>query len=320
MRKLLAAILLLVSSTLQAQAPAYPSQPIRVLVPYAPGGAVDTATRILTQKMTERLGWNFVIDNRPGGNGFIAVGAAAKAPADGYTLLMASGGELALNPALFPSVPYDVDRDFVPISMVNDSPMLFIANTSAPFNTFQELVAAAKARPGTIAYSSAGAGSMNHLAGESLALAAGVKLLHIPYKGGAPAAAAIAAGDVPFGVAAIPGAIPHLKSGKTKVIGLTTAKRTSVDGTWGTPREAGLADVDVSIWVGLLAPKGTPDAVVERLNAEVRRTLEQPDVQKRFNDLGSDVAPMTSAEFANRIRTAAGQYRKIVGSAGMKAE
>ncbi|HYF19862.1 MAG TPA: tripartite tricarboxylate transporter substrate-binding protein, partial [Ramlibacter sp.] len=200
MRKLLAAILLLVSSTLQAQAPAYPSQPIRVLVPYAPGGAVDTATRILTQKMTERLGWNFVIDNRPGGNGFIAVGAAAKAPADGYTLLMASGGELALNPALFPSVPYDVDRDFVPISMVNDSPMLFIANTSAPFNTFQELVAAAKARPGTIAYSSAGAGSMNHLAGESLALAAGVKLLHIPYKGGAPAAAAIAAGDVPFGV------------------------------------------------------------------------------------------------------------------------
>ncbi len=318
MKKLFAGMLLMASFSLHAQTGAYPAQSIRVMVPFAPGGAVDTAARLLTQKMTERLGWNFVIDNRPGGNGFIAVSAAAKSPPDGYTLLMASGGELALNAALFPNMPYDVERDFVPISMVNDAPMLFIANASAPFNTFQELVAAAKARPGALAYSSAGAGSMNHLAGESLALAAGVKLLHVPYKGGAPAVTAIAAGDVPFGVAAIPGAIPHLQSGKAKVIGLTTAKRTDVDRNWGTPQEAGISGVDVSIWVGLLAPKGTPDAIVERLNAEVRQTLAQADVQKRFAEMGSEIAPMSSAEFARHIRTATARYKAIVSDAGMK--
>src|SRR5437773_8638365 len=200
-----------------AQAQDYPAKPIRILVPFAPGGAVDTSTRILTQKMTERLGWNFVVENRPGGNGFIATTAVAKAPADGYTLLMAHTGEFAVNPALFDNVPYELERDFVPITMVSDAPMLYLAKSAAPFNTFQELVSAAKARPGSISFSSAGNGSINHLAGEWLALAAGIKLLHVPYKGGAPAAAAVASGDVQFGVMAAPGAIPHIKDRKSVV-------------------------------------------------------------------------------------------------------
>jgi tripartite-type tricarboxylate transporter receptor subunit TctC len=319
MKKLMGCLLLLAASAVHAQ-PAYPAQQIRVLVPFAPGGAVDTAARVLTQKMSERLGWNFIVDNRPGGNGFIAVTAAAKAPPDGYTLLMASAGEVTLNPALFPNAPYDVDRDLVPITMVSDSPMLFLANAAAPFNSFQELITAAKAKPGTIAYSSAGAGSMNHLAGEWLALAAGIKLIHVPYKGGSPAAAAIAAGDVQFGVAAIPGAIPHIQSGKAKVIGLTTAKRSPLDRSWTTPRDSGVPDVDVSIWVGLLGPKGIPQAIVDKLNAEVRKTLEAPDVQKRFADLGGESAGMTQADFTARIRNDALKYKAIVQTAGMKAE
>jgi tripartite-type tricarboxylate transporter receptor subunit TctC len=297
----------------------YPSKPIRVLVPFAPGGAVDTTARILAQKMTERLGWQFVVDNRPGGNGFIATTAVAKAAPDGYTLLMAHTGEFAVNPAVFANVPYELDRDFVPITMVTDAPMLYLANSQAPFNSFQELVAAAKAKPGAISFSSAGNGSINHLAGEWLAVAAGVKMLHVPYKGGAPAATAIAAGDVQLGVVSIPGATPHLKSGRAKVLGITTAKRSALDPTWVTPRDAGL-DVDASIWVGLLAPKGVPQPIVERLNVEVRRTLDDPDVRKRYADQGFETVGMSSADFLARIRKDAERYKAVVQAAGIKPE
>jgi tripartite-type tricarboxylate transporter receptor subunit TctC len=297
----------------------YPSKPIRILVPFAPGGAVDTTARILAQKMTERLGWQFVVDNRPGGNGFIATTAVAKASPDGYTLLMAHTGEFAVNPAVFANVPYELDRDFVPITMVTDAPMLYLANSQAPFNSFQELVAAAKAKPGAISFSSAGNGSINHLAGEWLAVAAGVKMLHVPYKGGAPAATAIAAGDVQLGVVSIPGATPHLKSGRAKVLGITTAKRSALDPTWVTPRDAGL-DVDASIWVGLFAPKGVPQPIVERLNVEVRRTLDDPDVRKRYADQGFETVGMSSADFHARIKKDAERYKAIVQAAGIKPE
>src|SRR5947209_10248094 len=289
--------MVLAAASALALAQDYPSKPIRSLVPFAPGGAVDTRTRILTQKMNERLGWNFVVENRPGGNGFIATTAVQKSAPDGYTLLMAHTGEFAVNPALFENVPYELERDFVPITMVSDAPMLYLANSAAPFNSFQELVAVAKAKPGTITFSSAGSGSINHLAGEWLALAAGIKLLHVPYKGGAPAAAAVASSDVQFGVMAAPGAIPHIKSGRGKVIGITTAKKSPLDPSWATPRDAGIPDLDASIWVGLFAPKGTPQAVVDRVNKEVRQTLAMPDVQKRFiESAGGEAVGMTPAE------------------------
>jgi tripartite-type tricarboxylate transporter receptor subunit TctC len=297
----------------------YPSKPIRILVPFAPGGVVDTTARILSQKMTERLGWNFVVDNRPGGNGFIATTAAAKSPPDGYTLLMAHTGEFAVNPAVFANVPYDLDRDFVPITMVSDGPMLYLANSQVPFNNLSELIAAARAKPDSITFSSAGNGSINHLAGEWLALAAKVKLVHVPYKGGAPAATAIAAGDVQFGVIGVPGAVAHLKSGRAKVVGITTAKRSPLDPAWSTPRDAGL-DVDASIWAGLFAPKGVPQPIVDRLNAEVRKTLSDPDVQKRYADVGFETVGMSSADFHARIRKDAERYKAIVQAAGIKPE
>jgi tripartite-type tricarboxylate transporter receptor subunit TctC len=318
MKSLLVFIFLLFALPVQAQD--YPSKPIRMLVPFAPGGAVDTAARILALKMDERIGWKFVIENRPGGNGFIATTAVARSPADGYTLLVAHTGEFAVNPALFDNVPYDLERDFVAITMVNDAPMLYLANAGAPFNNFRELVAQAKAKPGFITFGSAGNGSINHLAGEWLAQAAGIKLLHVPYKGGAPAAAAVAAGDVHFGVMAVPGAIPHLKSGRAKVIGITTAKKSPLDPTWATPRDGGIPDLDASIWVGLFAPKGTPQAIVDKINAEVRKTLDQPDVKKRFVDIGSETAGMSSADFLARIKNDAERYKVIVKAAGVKAD
>jgi tripartite-type tricarboxylate transporter receptor subunit TctC len=302
-----------------AGAQEYPNKPIRMLVPFAPGGAVDTAARILAQKMDERIGWKFIIENRPGGNGFIATTAVAKSPADGYTLLVAHTGEFAVNPALFDNVPYELERDFVAITMVSDAPMLYLANAQAPFNNFRELVAAAKAKPGSITFGSAGNGSINHLAGEWLAQAAGIQLLHVPYKGGAPAAAAVAAGDVHFGVMAAPGAIPHIKSGRGKVIGITTAKKSLLDPSWATPRDAGIPDLDASIWVGLFAPKGTPQAIVERVNTEVRQTLGMPEVQKRFvESAGAEAVGMTQAEFLARIKADAERYKRVVQKAGVK--
>jgi tripartite-type tricarboxylate transporter receptor subunit TctC len=309
--------ILLGSTTANSQE--YPNKPIRMLVPFAPGGAVDTTARVLAQAMQQRANWQFVVENRPGGNGFIATTAVAKSPADGYTLLMAHTGEFAVNPALFDNVPYDLERDFVAITMVSDAPMLYLATAKAPFNTFQELVAQAKAKPGSITYGSAGNGSINHLAGEWLAQAAGIQLVHVPYKGGAPAAQAVAAGDVHFGVMAAPGAIPHIKSGRGKVIGITTAKKSPLDPSWATPRDAGIPDLDASIWVGLFAPKGTPQPIVERINKEVRETLKSPDVQKRFiESAGGEAVGMSQQEFLARIKADAERYKRVVQKAGVK--
>ena len=317
MRKLIGAVALLCAFAAQAQD--YPAKPIRMLVPFAPGGAVDTTARVLAQAMQQRVNWQFVVENRPGGNGFIATTAVAKAPADGYTLLMAHTGEFAVNPALFDNVPYELERDFAPITMVSDAPMLYLARSGAPFNNFRELIAAAKAKPNSITFGSAGNGSINHLAGEWLAQAAGIQLTHVPYKGGAPAAAAVAAGDVDFGVMAVPGAMPHMKSGRGKVIGISTAKKSPLDASWATPRDAGIPDLDASIWVGLFAPKGTPQPVIDRINAEVRKTLEIPDVQKRFVESGgAEAVGMTPAEFLARIKSDAERYKRVVQKAGVK--
>ncbi len=305
----------------QSQAQNYPNKPIRVLVPFAPGGVVDTSTRILTNKLTERLGWTFVIDNRPGGNGFIAVGLAAKAPADGYTILSAHTGEFSVNPVVFKNVPYDLDRDFTAITMLSDAAMAVVVSTASGIGSFKDLVAQARARPGKLTYGSPGNGSVNHLAAEWLAAAAGIKLLHVPYKGGAPAVAATAGADVALTVAGIPGVIPHLKSGRIKVIGVTTAKRSPHGPDWMTPQEGGIPGVDASIWVGMFAPKGVPKAVVDKLYAEMATTLKLPEVRERYATIaGADPIGMPPSEFHARVKQDLEGYRKVAQQVGLQAQ
>ena len=316
------AVLALTGLAPEARAQAdYPNKPIRILVPFAPGGFVDVAARLVGQKLSEKLGQQVIVENRPGGNGFIAVTAAAKAPADGYTLLMAHSGEFAVNPAVFASsIPYDLDRDFHPITLVSQAPMVLGAKTDGPYKSLQDLIAAAKAKPGTVGMSTPGTGSINHLAGEWIALASGVKFLHVPYKGGAPAAVAIATGEVPFGMAAISSALPQIKAGRVKVLAITTARKTHVDPAWPTAQEGGAKDVDLSIWAGLFAPKGVPQPIRDKLYREVAAILQMDDVKQKFAAGGSDVGGMKPEEFTAQIKREADNLKTIVQKAGVKPE
>ncbi len=279
----LAALCLIAAGAAAAQQ--YPDKPIRMLVPFPPGGVVDTSARILTTKLTERLGWQFVVDNRPGGNGFIAVTTAARGTPNGYTLLVAHTGEFAVNPALFKDVPYDLDRDFTPITMLSDAPMLVVVSTQSPIQSWKDLIAMAKAKPGQVTYG-APTGTVNHLTTEWLASAAGIKLHHIPYKGAPLAVAAVASGEVMLTVAGLPGVTPFLKPPRVRVLSLSTAKRTPQTQEWTSAAEAGLGGVDASIWVGLFAPKGVPKAIVDKLYKEVAEVLKLPDVRERYAVVG----------------------------------
>ncbi len=320
--RILTKTLLAIALTLApfAQAQDYPSRPIRLVVAFAPGGVVDTAARVLSSKMTERLGWQFVVDNRTGGNGLIGGGIVAKAQPDGYTLLLAHTGEFAINQWIFKNIPFDYSNDFIPIPMVNDGPMLVIVNSQSPIASFKDLIAAAKAKPGQMSYGSPGSGAVNHLAIEWLASAAGLKLLHVPYKGGAPAVTAVAQGDVPLTSAGVPGVLPHLNSGRVKVLGVTTARRWDFGRDWVPASEAGFPGVDASIWTGLFAPKGVPKQVINQIYAEVAKTLKQADVKERFATLGSEPVSMSPADFAKRVKQDAERYRKIVQTVGLEAQ
>jgi tripartite-type tricarboxylate transporter receptor subunit TctC len=318
-RKVFALLAALFAAAAHAQN--YPNKSIRVLVPFAPGGVVDTSTRILANKMTERLGWTFVIDNRPGANGFIAVALAAKAAPDGYTLLSAHTGEFAINPVVFKSVPYDYERDFTAITMLSDASMAVVVSTATGIGSFKELVSAAKAKPGQLTFGSPGSGSVNQLAADWLAAAAGIKILAVPYKGGAPAVAATAGGEVAFTVAGIPGVTPHLKSGRIKVIGVTTAKRSPHGPEWMTPQEGGISGVDASIWVGWFAPKGTPKPIVDKLYAEIATTLKLPEVRERYAVVGAaDAIGMPPAEFHARVKRDLDGYRKVARQVGLQPQ
>lgn len=303
-----------------AQAQDYPSRPIRLIVAFAPGGVADTAARVLTSKMTERLGWQFVVDNRTGGNGLIGGGIAAKAQPDGYTILLAHTGEFAINQWIFKNIPFDYSNDFIPITMVNDGPMLVVVNSQSPIASFKDLIAAARAKPGQMSYGTPGSGAVNHLATEWLASAAGLKLLHVPYKGGAPAVAAVAAGEVPLTVAGLPGVLPHLGSGRVRVLGVTTAKRWDFGRDWVPAHEAGFPGVDASIWTGLFVPKGVPKQIVNKIYSEVATTLRQQDVKERFATLGSEPSGMSPADFAKRVKHDAERYRKIVQTVGLEVQ
>ena len=313
-------IALIVFCAAPAQAQNYPAKPIHILVPYAPGGISDIASRILGAKLTEAWSQQVLVENRPGGNGFIAMAAAAKAAPDGYTMVMATGGDVAINPAMFKEMPYDVERDLAPIAMVSDAPLVLAAHGGAPYNSVADVIAAAKAQPGRISVATPGNGSINQIVLEWMALNTDTRFQHIPYKGGAPAAAALAAGDIPLGILASSSVAPHVKSGRVRVLAVTMGKRSTLNPEWPTLQQEGVKEVDASNWTALFAPKATPQPVIDKLNAEVVKILHMPDVKERFAGGGVDIIPSSAAELDARVKQEAERFRAIVQKANIRPD
>jgi tripartite-type tricarboxylate transporter receptor subunit TctC len=303
-----------------ARAQSYPTRPIHVVAPYAPGGIADIAARLIGQKLTEAWGQQVVVENRPGANGFIGTSTVARAAPDGYTLLVATVGDVAINPVLFKNVPYDVGRDLVPITMLSDTPTVLAANGGAAYNSVADVLKDAKARPGEIPIASPGIGSVNQLAFEWMGMGTGTKFLHVPYKGGAPAATSLAGGDVPLGVLAISSVNPFLQNGRIKVLAVTTAKRSSFDPQWPTLQESGVPDVDVSNWTLLMAPKGTPQPILDKLHEEVVRILGMADIKERFSAGGAVTVPTSVAELEARIKRDTAVFKTIVDKANIHVD
>jgi tripartite-type tricarboxylate transporter receptor subunit TctC len=299
----------------------FPNKSIRAIVSFAPGGVVDTSTRIVTAKLQETMNWHFVVDNRPGANGFIGAAAAAKANADGYTLLSAHTGELAVNPVMFKTMPYD-ENTFSPVIMLSDAPMLIVVNANnAAINSIKDLVAAARAKPGVVNFGSPGTGSVNHMASEWFSSAAGAKMTHVPYKGGAPAVVAVATGDATFTVAGLPGVLPHLQGKRVKVLGITTAKRSPMVPDYPTAQEMGVPGVDASIWVGFFVPRGVSAPVVNRLYNATAEVLKRNDVKERLAVVGgAEATALAGAAFQARIASDLERYRKVAAQVGIKPE
>lgn len=298
----------------------YPSRPVRIIVPYAPGGITDIAARLVGQKLNEALGQSFIVENRPGGNGFVAVMATVRAPADGYTLLVGTVAEFTINPSLYKKLPYDVERDLAPVAMLSDTPLVLVTTGHLPYHAVADVVAAARGQPETLAISSPGTGTFNHVTIAQLGLKAGIKLLHVPYRGGAPAATAIAAGDIPLGLLAISSVVPFLQSDHVRVLAVTTAKRSSFNPAWKTLQEEGVPDIDASNWVGMFAPRNVPKPIIEKLHDEIQRILVTADIRGLFAVGGADTTPMSIADFDARIKADTARFQNVVKEAGVQVE
>lgn len=303
-----------------AQAQTYPTRTIRLVAPYAPGGIADIAARLIGQKLTEAWGQQVITENRPGANGFLGVTAVSRADPDGYTLLVATAGDLTINPVLFKKVPYDVGKDLVPITMLSDTPTVLATHGDSQFKTVADVLKAAREKPGEIPMASPGIGSINQLAFEWMGLGTGVKFLHVPYKGGAPASTSLAGGDVPLGVLAISSVNPFLQNNKIRVLAVTTAKRSSFNPQWPTLQESGVPDVNISNWTCLMAPAGTPQPIIDKIRAEVVRILDLPDIKERFAAGGAVTIPTTAAELDERIKHDTTAFKTIVEKANIKVE
>jgi tripartite-type tricarboxylate transporter receptor subunit TctC len=304
----------------EVRAQDYPVRPIRILSPYSPGGISDIAARIVGGKLTEAWGQQVIVENRPGGNGFIAVTDAARATPDGYTLVMVTAGDITINPSLFKNVPYDVDRDLAPVSAVSDAPLVLAVNGEAPYKTLADVIAAAKAHPGMLNMGTPGYGSINHLVLESIQLNTGTKFVHVPYKGGAPAVQALVAGDIPLAIIASSTAAPHVAGGKIRILGVTTGDRSPLNPEWPPLAQEGAGDINVSNWTALVAPKATPQPIIEKLSAKVVEILNAPDVKARFAAGGVSTIPSTPAELAARIKRELAVYRGVIEKANVHVD
>ncbi len=298
-----------VGIALASDAPSYPERPIRLIDAYPPGGGSGAVALILKQKLSEAWGKQIVIDNRPGASGAIGTEIVARSTPNGYTLLMATSGAVVFAP-LLNNVPFDTLKDFVPISQTTSQPLLVVLRPAAPINSVKELIAFAKVHPGKLTYSSAGIGGTAHLAGELLQALSNVSLTHVPYKGSGPALQAVVGGEVQMAFSNLLASIPLVKSGRLKAIAVTTRARSLPQ--LPTLAEAGASGYDVSAWNGVLAPTGTPRPIIDKLNAEIVRALNAPDVRERLTAMGSDPIGSTPEEFGAYIREEFERWGKVI--------
>jgi tripartite-type tricarboxylate transporter receptor subunit TctC len=312
-----AAALLTMSSAAFAQQ--YPAKPIRLLVGFAAGGPSDVASRTVGQKLTQKWGQQIIVDIRPGAGGTIASDAVAKAPPDGYTLLLPAFSH-AVNPSLISKLPYDTLRDFTPIVLFASTANMLVTHPSIPAKTVRELIAFAKARPNQLTYGSAGNGTASHLAGELLNTMGGVSITHVPYKGIAPAHTDTMGGQISMMFDSLVTAIPAVKAGRLRAFGVTTLKRWPGAPDVPTMSEAGLAGYEVNSWYGVMGPAGLSKEIVQRLNAEVIRSMAAPDARERLYSIGAEPMSNTPEEFAAYIRSEMAKWDKVVKAAGIRAE
>ena len=313
--------LALVFGSANAYAQSYPSKPIRLVVPYPPGGPLDIMARAIGQKLTEAWSQPVVVDNRAGAGGNIGADLVAKGPADGYTLLMGAVATHAINPTLYAKIPYDPVRDFTPVALVAQVPNILVVNPSVPAKSVKELIALARARPGYLNFGSGSTGSTGHLAGELFKTMAGVQMVHIPYKGGAPAMADLLAGQVQLMFDNLANALPNVKAGRLRALAVTTLARSPAMPDLPTMAESGLPGFDLTTWFGLMVPAGTPPEIVAKLNAEIVRALNAKDMRERLEKMGAEPpANNTPEHFAAFVRAEAAKYAKVVKDSGAKVE
>jgi len=298
----------------------YPSKPLRLITPVSAGSAVDTVARVVGQKLSDSWGQQVVIDNRIGANGIIGTEAAAKSPADGYTLYLGNDAMLATNPNLYTKLPYDPIRDFAPVTLAASIPLVLVVHSSLPVKSVQELIAFAKAHPGELNYASSGNGSPQHLPMEMLKAATGIRVVHVPYKGLIPALNDVVGGQVPMMFAGMSGALPHIQSGRLRAIAVGGAKRSPALPAVPTVAQAGVAGFSYAAWTGFLVPAGTPKEIIARLHAEITRILALPDVHDKLTGLGFELVGGTPDEFGALIRSDIARVGKVLKQAGIRVE
>jgi tripartite-type tricarboxylate transporter receptor subunit TctC len=304
----------------QALAQTYPVKPIRLVVPFPPGGSTDLMGRVLGAKFGEAFGQQVIVENRPGASGMIGNELVARATPDGYMLTMGTIGAMSVNVSLFKSVPYDATRDFAPITLTGNVENLLVVHPSLPVKNVKDLIALAASKPGSLIFASSGTGNAPHLAGELFNQLAKVKMVHLPYKGGGPAMIDLVAGQVSLSFASMPSSLPFAKSGKLRAIAVGGAKRSTATPDTPTVAESGLPGFEVTDWQGLLAPAKTPATIVERLNRETVRILAERDVRERLAAAGLQVVTNTPKEFADFIRTEIDKWGRVIRSAGIQPE